>query len=287
MFSRTATAILLAVNFFIVLFSSPAAAEMRIFELQHRPAAELAGMVRQLVNDSAKVTSHRNTLMVNSTSAELAEVAKLVEAYDQPLLMLRITVEQGVRADTSATEFKASGRMQNESVSARFGTPSGKDYQLSFNDGGSSLALSGQAGQRIEKRSASQFIHVVEGYPASISVGHAVPFTSQLRYFCRRHPHFVESIEYKNVDTGFEVLPEVQGGMVNIEIRPYMNFLNSQNPNQIVFHEAATNVRVPLGRWFDLGSHVQSREGLGREIIGIASGSGSSANKIRIRIDSD
>ncbi len=269
-----------------LLLSLPAAAEMQIFELQHRSAVELAEIVRGVVSANAKVAAHRNTLVVRTDPAELAEVARLVADYDRAQSMLRITVDQGARTDSQGQDVGAAVLVRDDSVKVGIGSPRkpGDDY-VSVNSGDARGGMHGQEGRVIESRQASQSIAVLEGFPASIRVGRAVPFTSELRYYWNRHPHYVAATEYVNVDTGFEVIPQIQGEMVQLEIRPFMTFLDSDDSQQIVFHELSTRVRIPLGAWYDLGGQQSSLSGLAREILRTGSRADNSGNTIRVRVD--
>ena len=269
-----------------IVFSAQAMAEMRIFELQHRSAAELAEMVRELVGEGAKVATHNNKLLVNASAAELAEIAELVASYDRIQPMLRVTVNQGNRLDDHNREVSTSGRLHSGSVVVGLNGPEwGDGGSIFITSGDSRVKMQAQDTRRLEDRQVSQFMTVMDGYPARISVGKSVPFTSQMRSYCRQHPTYVESIDYHNVDTGFEVLPEVYGETVQLEIRPFMAFLNTQNPKEIVFHELTTKVRLPLGTWYDLGGQMSTKDGLSREILGSGSHSSTSGNSIRVRVD--
>lgn len=270
----------------VMLLGHSAHAEMRIFTLQHKPAAELVEMVRQLVSENARVAAHRHTLVVNSTPAEIEEVARLVESFDRAQVMLRITVDQDNINDSTTDTLVAGARIRSDSLRVNVGQPAQSDSRVVVRLDDGSVSVSGHASSSTEKRHVSQFLNVMDGSPAYITVGRAIPFTSELRYYSRRHPRFIESIEYRNVDTGFEVLPEVNGNMVNLEIRPFMHFLDPQNDNQIVFHDLATKVRVPLGTWYDLGGLAEGYDDLSREILLIGSGSGNQTHKVRIRVDS-
>jgi hypothetical protein len=272
----------------ICLFSvGQACAEMRVFELQHRPAGELAEIVREFVDEGAKVASHRNTLVVNASPAELSEIATLVASYDRAQRMLRVTVNQGSLQDERHREIHTSGRLHSGSVAVRLNDPKSGDggSTIFITSGRDRIKVQGQDEHRREDRKVSQFMTVMEGYPARISVGKAIPFTSELYTYWRRHPRYVASIEYQNVDTGFEVLPEVFGETVQLEIRPFMAFLDTQNPDQIVFHELTTKVQVPFGTWYDLGGQMGRQGGLSREILGGGRHSTESDNSIRVRID--
>ena len=271
-----------------MVFSDQALAETRVFELQHRSAGELSEIVREFFGDSAKVAAHRNTLVVNASSAELAEIAKLVASYDRAQRMLRVTVNQGSRLEDQGRELNASGRLRSGSVAVDLGNPGrGEGGSIYIASDGSRINVQAQADRRQEDRKVSQFMTVIEGYPATITVGKAVPFTNQMRTYCRQHPAFVETMDYQNVDTGFEVLPEVYGQTVQLEIRPFMAFLDSRNPNQIIFHELATKVRLPLGIWYDLGGQMSTQDGLSREILGAGRHSSENDSSIRVRVDAE
>lgn len=275
---------------FVLVFSLVAvfsvSAEMRIFTLQHRPAEELAKTVRSLLGEQAKVAVHRNTIVVRASSAEIEDVARLVEAFDKPLTMLRISIDQDYDVLTSGQSLSASGSIKSGPLTVKsFSRPGPEDSSVFMSTGDARVNLTGQAVSRSESRQASQFVSVLDGSPASITVGRAVPFTSQLRFYSRRHPHYVESVSYQRVDTGFNVTPYLQGDVVEAEIAPFMSFLDQDNPLQIVFFEAQTKVRIPLGSWYDLGRHMATHDDLSQEILSTGSESQTDSRRVRIRID--
>lgn len=279
----------LFVLFACCVLPGPASADMRIFELQHRPVAELAEIVRTLLSDEAKVAAYQNTLVVNASSAELQEVARLVATYDRAKQMLRVTIEQGKSSSDAKRDMSASGRVQKGDTRIVLGRSgerlAGRDPFIKINPGNNHLNIRASDNSYRENRQVSQFVSVLEGEPALISVGRAVPFTSQMLSYCRRHPEFIETISYQNVDTGFEVLPEMVNGMVDLEIRPFMAFLDSSNPQQIVFHELSTKVRIPAGTWYELGGHMQTQDSLSREILGAGKGDAENAASMRVRVE--
>ena len=269
-----------------LLFAIPAAAEMRIFTLQHRPADEIAETVWALLGEQAKVAVHRNTLIVRATEAEIAEVETLVAAFDQPLTMLRITIEQGARKNSAGKEISASGSAGKGSVRVDIpGRPKHEDSTVFMSTGEAEIQLHGQSRSRSETRHASQVIAVLDGATASINVGRAVPFTSQLRYYARRHPHYVETISYQRVDTGFVVTPYLHGDVVEAEVSPFMAYLDRDKPSQIVFHEVTSRIRIPVGAWYDLSQHMQTHDDLSRVILSAGSESNDDYASVRIRID--
>jgi type II secretory pathway component GspD/PulD (secretin) len=271
------------------VFPEQASAEMRLFELQHRPVGELAEMVRSLLGEEARVTSYRNTLVVNASPSALDEVTRLVASYDLSKQMLRVTIEQGKTFSGHERGISTSGRLQNDDSRIVLG-PSGNK---SPEDGSTIIVDSGRNRLKVrstdslfrENRQVSQFVSVLEGEPALVSVGRAVPFTSQMLTYCRQHPGFIATISYENVDTGFEVLSTLYNGIVEMEVRPFMSFLDPDNPQQIVFHELGTKVNVPVGAWYELGGHVQAQDGLSREILGAGRGGAQNGSSVRVKVE--
>ena len=271
------------------VFPASVSAEMRIFELQHRPVGELSEMVRSLLGEETRIAAYRNTLVVNATPSALDEVARLVASYDRSKQMLRVTIDQGKTFSENERTASASGRLQNDDSRIFFGSSGKKSPEdgttIVFDSGQNRLKLRGTDSRYRESRQVSQFVSVLEGEPALISVGRAVPFTSQMLTYCRQHPAFITTTSYENVDTGFEVLPTVYNGMVEMEVRPFMAFLDRENPQQIVFHELATKVNVPVGAWYELGGSVQAQDGLSREILGAGRGSAQNGSSIRVKVE--
>jgi hypothetical protein len=203
--------------------------------------------------------------------------------------MLRVTIEQGKTFSENERAVSSSGRLQNEDSRIVFG-PSGKK---SSDDGSTIIVDSGQNRLKLrgtdslyrESRQVSQFVSVLEGERALVSVGRAVPFTSQMLTYCRQHPGFVATTSYEKVDTGFEVLPRLNNGKVEMEVRPFMAFLDRDNPQQIVFHELGTKVNIPVGTWYDLGGSVQAQDGLSREILGAGRGGAQNGSSVRVKVE--
>jgi type II secretory pathway component GspD/PulD (secretin) len=264
-------------------------AELRTFELQHRSAGELAETVRYLLGEEARVAAYQNTLAVNASPAVLDEVARLVDSYDRSRQMLRVTIEQGRKFSGHAHAVSTSGRLQDDDsrVVVRPSVKENPAYgsTIIIDTGQNRFKVRGADNNETESRQVSQYVSVLDGEPALISVGRAVPFTSEMLIYYSQHPAYIATTSYENVDTGFEVLPTLYDDRVMLEVSPFMTFLDRDNPQQIVFHELATKVNVPVGTWYDLGGHVQNRDGLTREILGAGSGRAQNGSSVRVKVE--
>ena len=280
---------LISLLFSCWVIATPASAEMRIFELQHRPVAELAEMVRNLLGEGARVAAYHNSLAVNAPPAALDEVARLVASYDRAGQMLRIIIEQGKTSSGHESELSASGRLQKDRNKLVFG-PSKQDLpghhtSVLIGSGQNRLKVRGENRSQRDSRQVRQFVSVLEGEPALISVGRAVPFTSRLLTYCRQHPGFIETTSYEHVDTGFEVLPQVYHDKVALEVSPFMAFLDPDHPQQIIFHELGTKVTIPFDTWYELGGHGHLEDGLSGEILGGSRDSDQTGSSIRVKVE--
>lgn len=274
---------------FALFCSIPVAAEVRMFDLQHRRAADVAEAVRTILGEGAKVTAIHQTLVVNASPQDLSVVSELLGRLDRPPRMLRVTVSQTSESSLLGTATGVSGKVSVRSSTVIAGDvdrqPAG-GASLSLDGHGDHLRIDASTGMHRETRSNEHFIVTLEGYPARINVGRRIPFAEHWRVLAGRHHRHVESIRYEKVDTGFTVLPDVVGGdMVQLTIHPFLAFQDTRQPKEIQFQELDTAVNVPLGKWFDLGGILSAHDEISREIVAAGNGSGETAGLVRIKVE--
>lgn len=289
--SRTSSCLFVFLLFLASSFFLPCtvAAELRLFELQHRQANDLVDSVREMLKETSRVSAYRNVLLVQAESDELSSVAALVTLLDKAPAMLRVTVEQG--RSSTGQERAAGGVLRvgqgNVAVQAGSAPVGGNATGLVVTDD-VAVAVSLKNTERHERNLTSQFLTVMEGAPALISVGQLIPFTSQFRLHCHRHAGCVARVarvDIQKVDTGFEVNAMLLGERVQLDIRPFMAFPEIIAGERIVFHELETRVVVAVGEWLDLGGQFTSSSDLSREILGRGDASSTTETTIRLRIE--
>lgn len=273
----------------IVLPTGRAAADLRIFELRHRQAGELVETIRELLDSKAKVSAFRNVLVVDAAPDQLQTVAELLAVVDSAPAMLRITVEQEQSASEKGREVGGALRVERGDVAIRAGSApvrGGATGRVASDD--VAVSVSARDSARRTSHATSQYIMVLEGQAARISVGRLIPFASRLRQYCHRHSgcvQRVERVEILKVDTGFEVAPVFQGERVQLDISPFMAFPDDRRGDRFVFHELATRVIVNVGEWLDLGGQLSSDNELGREILRLGREASQSEMSVRLRVD--
>ncbi len=117
--------------------------------------------------------------------------------------------------------------------------------------------------ERQTRSPATQQLQVLEGNWASIQTGSSVPVLEQ-----RLHALGVESrVRYKDVLSGFEVLPRVNGERVTLDIRPQRAALSRLGNGAIDVQALQTTVSGRLGEWIDLGGTATQQEDAGSGIL--------------------
>ncbi|NJC88631.1 MAG: hypothetical protein FIB02_08885 [Desulfuromonas sp.] len=275
-----------------VALASAGFAETRIFDLNHRRAADVAEAVRTVLGDEAKVTAVDRSLVVNASAAELTGVAELISRLDRPARMLRVYVAQDQQDRSQVNSFGGSIEASSGNSTVIIG---GRPTAHPPTHGGATVVLGGdhgmmvgsaQTGSRVESRRSEQFLVTLEGSPARISVGRRIPFTEQWLVLTRRHTQIVDSTRYETVDTGFEVVPEfVAGNQVELAIHPFMAFIDPRHDREIRFLELTTRVRIPMGEWFDLGGTMSGKDEVSREILATGSKGQGEDGHVRIRVE--
>lgn len=212
---------------------------LEVIELHHRPAEELAPLLRPFLDQDGTLTGAGFKLFVRTSPANLAELRRLVAELDTAPQRLRITV----RRDSEASE-----RRRGAAVSGRL--PGGGQVEV-------------YDSERQRQSPATQQVQVLEGNWASIHTGTRVPVFEQ-----RLHALGVENtVRYEDVLSGFEVLPRVSGETVTLDIRPERAALNRLGNGAIDVQALTTTVSGKLGEWIDLGGTATRQEDSGSGIL--------------------
>jgi|GEM_PF-3601982 len=66
---------------------------------KHRPADSLVYSLRPLLPPGGSISAHKNTLIISTHEANLAQLQSLIDELDKPLQQLRLTVTDQLQAD--------------------------------------------------------------------------------------------------------------------------------------------------------------------------------------------
>nr|MBP7323482.1 hypothetical protein [Deltaproteobacteria bacterium] len=254
----------------MVIFSllpKAAFADDRLVEVLHvdyRKAEEALPIVRSLLSTegSAGVDARTNSVVIVDSPQVIEKVREFLEDFDQPIKQVTIRVR------ISEDRFEQGGSASAE------GTIGGDDVEVSTGKGHHDDKLSVRLeGERTTLAGISEYyVSASSGSPAYIVTGTSVPYRERLLILSRRHAHVSEGIEFRDVETGFEVTPTIAGDRAHLDITPRISYLASDNGRGVVrFTESSTSVTVPLNQWFSLSGSGQKSNEVFQEILGAGS----------------
>ena len=215
--------------FLLLLFLlAPAlASEMALFEIRHRPAADLVEPLRTLLGERGGVTAQGSRLIVRAPAERLEEVRWLVRELDQP--PRRLIVEVRTRA--------AGGRRRTH---------------LDIDGYGMRAQVNVMEGHTRRNGEGVQRVQTLDGRPALIRIGQSVPIYQVERH--REGPYFSEQlrVRYRDLDTGIVVLPRLHGDQVTVEVHQQAE--RPATGQRFESEQATTVVSGRLGEWLPVGS---------------------------------
>jgi type II secretory pathway component GspD/PulD (secretin) len=231
---------------------------LEIIALRHRTAEQVLPALQPLVEPGGTLSGQGNQLFVRTSPANLAELRRALDALDLPQRRLLISVRFGDAAEASRRALDASGRIGNR----------GSEVDIRAQDSRA------QAAERVDQR-----VQALEGARATIYTGESRPLRQ--RQFIQTPAGVVsqEVTVVQEMTSGFEVIPRVAGGMVEVEIA------QQQRTGVDSYQRSGTTARGRLGEWFELGSVAM---GAARDERGIASANRSALGETRrvwIRVD--
>lgn len=237
------------------------AAEVQVIRLQHRPASEVLPLVEPLLEKGESVVGKESVLIVKAAPERISQLEDIVKVFDTPRIMLKVGVRQenGQVVDGSGVGFSSSGGERT-------------DVQASRHLGNM-------------RHSTENFVRVLDGEGAFISVGKEVPFTKELSVVAGRYNAVARSVEYKSVTTGFWVRPQVVGEKVYLDIAPQLMALGPKGEETIEFQKLHTQIVLDPGQWVDLAGQMNQADEVSAAIFRLNANAAENQGTIWVRVD--
>jgi type II secretory pathway component GspD/PulD (secretin) len=254
-------------------------AEVAIIPVNYRKAQEVLPTVEKLLSKEGTVSAdHRtNSLVVSDSKAHIRKIKNFLTRFDQP--------GQQVKVWVSFEDMNSAHRRYLEMQ----GAYSGKNWRIGTGrrktDG---MDVRVQDGTGLENTSDLYQITVMSGSSAYIAAGKEIPVTRQWIDLCRRYGGVVNTVDFKIIETGFEVTPVVSGNYANIDIMPRISSLDSENSTEsqvIRFTQASTSLRVRIGQWVNIAGSSRSRNEVMQAILKGKADSSSRSMQISVKVD--
>jgi hypothetical protein len=225
---------------------------LEVITLNYRNADEVIPILKPLLAPEGTITGLNNRLVVRTTPGNLAELKQVLATIDAAPRRLLISVRQDADVDRSRRGGQVSGRVDiGDNASVRVpGRPTPPGATVSA-DGVRAKVHSSQSAQSDQ---ISQQVQVIEGGRALIRVGQSVPVHSRDVVDTPGGRRVLESTDYRDVDTGFYVVPRLAGDRVTLEIFTAADTLQSGQRGAVGVQRVQTMVSGRLGEWIELGA---------------------------------
>jgi hypothetical protein len=239
--------------------------KLEVIPLRNRLVEEVVPIIRPLLGRNETVTGMRQQLIVRASPRKLREIKSLLEKIDGVLKNLRITVKQGLKSQLNVRERELSGEVPIGDSGRVIISPGKKGGVIVENKPGKG-AVRGRLSDRESflDEMNTQVVTTLEGNPATIYIGQQLPFTTTENFRSGNINSQTKSTQYRDVRTGFRVLPQIRGDQVILEISPQQSRIINGNIETTGLN---TVIRGQVGEWIQIGGLSQGRDDQGAEIL--------------------
>jgi len=235
-----------------------ASAEVLVLPLQHRTVEEILPLVRPLLEPDGAATGMNSQLILRGSAQNLAEIRAILPTLDVAARRMRIWVRQGLSRRDDGRQVGASGTVglgRDARVTVVDPVPAG-GLVIQSGQGADGLSARMQAVRNETADERTQQVQALEGHPAQIRIGQSLPMVQRQWAQAGGQLQVVESIAYREVESGFQALPRISGNTVTLEI-----YVQNDQPGVAVVNtqRLLTTVSGRPGEWLSLGG--QQRQG--------------------------
>lgn len=210
---------------------------VKVIELRYRSADEVIPILKPLLVPGGTISGLQDKLVVRTTAPNLAELRKVLDLIDAVPARLMILVRQ---------EASAIGSDQDAEVSGRVGS------------GSDSVRARVQSSRSDRSGGGTQSVQIVEGNAAFIRHGTSVPIRSRQTTIgpggVMTH---TDTIEHRDVDTGFYAQPRLSGDRVTVQLAARRDSLSEAGRGALRIERVEAVVSGRLGEWIEVAGIEQ------------------------------
>lgn len=276
----------------MVLLAGPALAQttVEVILLKYRQADQVIPVLQPLLGREASISNFQNQLVIRATPAELAQVKRVLAGIDTPPRRLLITVRQDADVSGSRREAEVSGSIGNNNARVTVpGSGSREGGNVVLRDGDDRLRARVVDSSQAGGERTAQTVQVLEGYSAFIRAGESQPVRNRqvVRTMVNGQwvDRVVETTDYREATTGFNVRPRLQGEMVTLDIDPQRETFDEQRRGTVSVQRVSTTVSGRLGEWMDLGGISEERSNDSSGILSTRSVRSSDRRGVQVKVE--
>jgi len=263
---------------------------LEVIPLHYRMAEEVIPIIQPMLAREGSVSGFQGQLIVRTTPANLEEIKRILASLDTAPRQLVITVRQESEVERSRSSAEVSGSVGGDH--GRVTIPGSGDTRggnVVLRDGDDRLRVNVLEGSGSERDRSEQTVRVMEGREAFVSVGRSVPVRErQVQRTVvggRVVEQVVESAQYRDIASGFYVLPRVSGDRVTLDVSSQRESLSRRQAGSVNVQSLVTTVSGRLGEWMEIGGVGQDAAGQQSVLLGRTSTTSRDSRRVLIKVE--
>jgi len=263
---------------------------LEVVPLRYRTAQEVIPIIQPMLAREGSVSGLQGQLIVRTTPANLEEVKRILASIDTVPRQLLITVRQDADTDRSRRSAEVSGSVGGEH--GRVTIPGSRDPRggnVVIREGDDRLRVEAAEGRSVESDRNAQAVRVMEGREAFVRVGQSVPVRERQVRRVVINGQVVEQVvdgtQYRDVTTGFYVLPRLSGDRVTLDVSPQRETLSRQIPGAVNVQSLVTTVSGRLGEWMEIGGVSQDASGQQTVLLGRTTTAVRDNRRVQVKVE--
>lgn len=220
-------------------------------QLQNRPAEEIIPIIKPMLGANESITGQGNQIFIRTSAKNLQQVKQMVSKLDTAAKLLQISVFQGNDRDLRALSMDSNASVI---IGSTGNTTRGS---LSTRGGSAGSNTFGTRGRLSDN--PIHTLRVTEGTQGYIETGESIPYftASEGRFRGGRRGSIGGDLGYKDVTTGFYVLPRIHGDQVTLDVSPFSQSQSETRGSNIDTRKARTKITGKLGQWLSIGGTTE------------------------------
>ena len=213
-----------------------------------------------MLGANESVTGQGFQVFVRTTAENLEQIKQMINKLDVAAKLLQISVFQGNDRDLRALSMEGSAKYQDSNANVSIGstgnTSRGGDVHLSTRGGSATSHTLSTRGRLSDN--PIHTLRVTENTQGYIETGESIPyFSAGGGWFSGRRGFIGGDVDYKDVTTGFYVLPRVHGEQVILDVSPFKQSQSKTRGGDINTQSASTQITGKLGQWLAIGGTTE------------------------------
>ncbi len=264
---------------------------LEVIPLRYRTAPEVIPIIQPMLAREGSVSGLQGQLIVRTTPANLEEVKRILASIDTAPRQLLITVRQDADIDRSRSSAEVSGSVGGEHgrVTIPPGSRDPRGGSVVIREGDNRVRAHVVENRSVESDRNTQAVRVMEGREAFVRVGQSVPVRERQVRRVVINGQVVEQVvdgtQYRDVTTGFYVLPRLSGDRVTLDVSPQRETLSRQVPGAVNVQSVVTTVSGRLGEWMEIGGMGQDASGQQTVLIGRTTTAARDDRRVLIKVE--